>query len=68
MCIYVINVIAEYFYNNREIKIEDRLKLIPFHLRAISSEKLIETWEKYSGIPMNLESIIVSYISFVEIR
>lgn len=44
---YVINGITEYCYDNRKIKIEDSLKLMPFPLSAISNEKLRETWEKY---------------------
>ena len=44
---YVINGIAEYCYDHRNIKIEDSLKLMPFPLSAINSEQLRTTWEKY---------------------
>ncbi|WP_314760193.1 SIR2 family protein [uncultured Abiotrophia sp.] len=44
---YVISGITEYCYNHRNTKIEDSLKLMPFPLSAINSEKLRKTWEKY---------------------
>ncbi len=44
---YVINGIAEYCYNDSNIKIEDRLKLMPFPLSAKNNEKLRATWRKY---------------------
>ncbi len=44
---YIINGITEYCYDNRKIKIENSLKLMPFPLTAISSNKLRDTWEKY---------------------
>ena len=44
---YIINGITEYYYDNRKIKIENSLKLMPFPLTAISSNKLRDTWEKY---------------------
>ena len=44
---YVINGITEYCYDHSNIKIEDSLKLMPFPLSAINSEKLRTNWEKY---------------------
>ena len=44
---YIINGITEYCYDNKKSKIEDSLKLMPFPLTAISSDKLRDTWEKY---------------------
>ncbi|MCT7694005.1 MAG: USG protein, partial [Lactobacillus iners] len=44
---YVINGIAEYCYNDSNIKIEDRLKLMPFPLSAKNNEQLRATWRKY---------------------
>ena len=42
----VINGVAEYCYDNKQ-KIEDRLRLMPFPLSAITQERLRKTWEIY---------------------
>ena len=42
----LINGVAEYCYDNKQ-KIEDRLRLMPFPLSAITQESLRKTWKKY---------------------
>lgn len=44
---YVINGVTEYCYEHEDIKVEDRLRLMPFPLSGFDNDKLQIHWRKY---------------------